>query len=72
MKGIQFKTTDEFYTSKCSFLDNESIEKHEKYAGKKISRGLFKASNGPIINANVNASYNITKKAFPNAVSVDG
>ncbi len=70
--GIQFKITDEPYTSKCSFLDNEQIKKHKRYLGKRISRGLFKASDGTIINADVNAGYNIMKKAFPNSISVDG
>ncbi len=70
--GAQFKTTDEPYTSKCSFLDNEVIKKHKRYLGRRISRGLFKASDGTIINADVNAGYNIMKKTFPNSVSVDG
>ncbi|MEE9378347.1 MAG: transposase [Candidatus Lokiarchaeia archaeon] len=71
LKGIKVKRVEESYT-KCSFLDNESIEKHEKYVGKRISRGLFKTSIGILINADVNGAYNIMKKAFPNAVSVDG
>ena len=70
--GISVLTINEAYTSKCSFLDKESIEQHEKYIGKRIKRGLFKTSNGTIINADVNAGYNIMKKAFPKAVSVDG
>jgi len=69
---IQVKTIDESYTSKCSFLDNEPIEKHENYVGKRIKRGLFKSSNGTIINADMNGAYNILKKAFPNAITVDG
>ena len=72
LKGISVLTIDEAYTSKCSFLDKESIEKHETYVGKRIKRGLFRTSNGTIINADVNAGYNIMKKAFPNSVSVDG
>jgi len=72
LKGISVLTIDEAYTSKCSFLDKETIEKHEKYVGKRIKRGLFRTSNGTIINADVNAAYNIMKKAFPNSVSVDG
>ena len=39
---------------------------------KLIKRGLFKTSKGLKINADVNAAYNIMKKAFPNAISVDG
>jgi len=72
LKGIRVLTIDEAYTSKCSFLDQESVEKHENYAGKRIKRGLFRTSNGTIINADVNGAYNIMKKAFPNSVSVDG
>jgi len=72
LEEISVLTIDEAYTSKCSFLDKESIEKHENYVGKRIKRGLFRTSNGTIINADVNAGYNIMKKAFPNSVSVDG
>ncbi len=72
MNGIHVLTIDEAYTSKCSFLDNESIEKHETYVGKRIKRGLFKTSDGTLINADVNGAYNIMKKAFPNAITVDG
>ena len=72
LKGINVLTINEAYTSKCSFLDNESIEKHEKYVGKRIKRGLFRTSNGLKINADVNGAYNIMKKAFPKAVLVDG
>ncbi|WP_084795528.1 IS200/IS605 family accessory protein TnpB-related protein [Acidiplasma aeolicum] len=32
---------EELYTSKCQFLDGESIEKHETYLGKRIKRGVF-------------------------------
>jgi putative transposase len=70
--GIKVKRINESHTSKCSFLDNEKIRHHDKYIGKRISRGLFKTSEGKIINADVNGAYNIMKKAFPNAVSVDG
>ncbi len=63
---------NEDYTSKCSFLDNETIGKHKKYVGKRISRGLYRSKNRIIINADVNSAYNILKKAFPNAISADG
>ena len=62
LEGIEVFTEEESYTSKCSFLDNETIEKHDTYAGKRIKRGLFKSSNGSLINADVNAAYNIMKK----------
>ena len=67
LEGISVKTIDESYTSKCSFLDNESIEKHNDYAGKRVHRGLFKTKGGILINADVNASYNILRKCKPNA-----
>ena len=65
--GIKVIITEESYTSKCSFLDMESIEKHEQYAGKREKRGLFRASNGKKYNADVNGSYNIIRKVAPDA-----
>jgi IS605 OrfB family transposase len=44
--GIEVKTTNESYTSKCSFLDLESIQKQKSYLGKRIKRGLFRSSSG--------------------------
>jgi putative transposase len=67
--GIEVILSEESYTSKCSFLDNEPIGKHEQYAGKRIHRGLFRAGNGRKINADVNGSYNILRKVIPNAFS---
>jgi putative transposase len=67
LAGIEVIITEESYTSKCSFLDHEEIKKHEIYKGKRISRGLFRSENGKIINADVNGSGNIIRKAVPNA-----
>jgi len=66
-EGINIILTEESYTSKCSFLDGETIKKHEQYKGKRIYRGLFKSANGALINADVNGSYNILRKALPEA-----
>ncbi len=65
--GIRVIITEESYTSKCSFLDHELIGKHETYAGKRVKRGLFRASDGRFINADVNGSANIIRKVAPNA-----
>jgi putative transposase len=65
--GIKVIVTEESYTSKCSFLDSEPIGKHAIYAGKRIHRGLFRASNGRCINADVNGAYNILRKVIPDA-----
>ena len=62
LKGITFKTTTEEYTSKCSFIDEEEIGKHKEYAGKRITRDLFRSKHGIIINADINGAYNILKK----------
>ena len=62
LKGIKFQTITEAYTSKCSFVDNEEIKKHQTYSGKRINRELFKTQNGLIINADINGAYNILKK----------
>ena len=40
---------------------------HVKFCGKRIKRGLYKTSDGRLINADVNGSYNILRKAVPNA-----
>lgn len=60
--GIEVVRQDESYTSKCSFLDNEEIRKHEKYRGSRPKRGCFKTSNGRKVNADVNSACNIMKK----------
>lgn len=31
--------------SKCSFLDDEAVCKHEVYSGKRVKRGLFRSNN---------------------------
>lgn len=62
LDGIEAVLQEESYTSKCSFLDNESVEKHDTYMGKRVKRGLFMSSNGTLINADANGAYNIMKK----------
>ncbi|MHA2304870.1 MAG: RNA-guided endonuclease InsQ/TnpB family protein [Candidatus Hodarchaeales archaeon] len=69
--GIMVIKQEESYSSKSSFLDYESIEYHDKYLGRRITRGLFKSQKGTIINADVNGAYNIMKKALLNAVPAD-
>lgn len=63
--GIEVKLTEESYTSKCSFIDNEDIKKHEVYLGRRVKRGLFKSADGTKFNADVNGSYNIARKVVP-------
>lgn len=66
--GIQFVETEEAYTSKASFLDSDSLPKHGekpegwKASGRRVKRGLYKASNGFRINADCNGAANILSK----------
>jgi len=64
LEGINVIFTEESYTSKCSFLDNEPLGKHDNYKGKRISRGLFRSAKGRLINADLNGSLNILRKVF--------
>ena len=61
MEGIEVLITQEAYTSKCSALDLEPIQKHEKYIGKRRKRGLFVTSTGKLINADINGALNIAR-----------
>jgi putative transposase len=65
--GITVIEQDESHTSKCSFLDNESTEHHNKYMGKRVKRGIFRSAKGILINADVQGALNIIRKAVPKA-----
>ena len=66
--GIDFIETEESYTSKTSFLDNDVLpkfgEKPEgwKSSGTRITRGQFKTLTGIKINADCNGAANIIRK----------
>ena len=63
-KGGQLIELNESYTSKCSFLDNEEICKHDSYKGKRVKRGLFLSSDKKALNADINGSLNILKRGI--------
>jgi putative transposase len=65
-KGIRFVRTAEAYTSGTSFLDGEQPIKENYDKTRRVKRGLFQASKC-VINADVNAAYQIIKKVAPNA-----
>jgi len=72
--GIEVIITEESYTSKASFLDLDTIPSYKKgishtFSGKRIKRGMYKSKSGKLINADANGSYNILRKAIPNAFS---
>lgn len=66
--GILFEETEESYTSKASFLDNDELpkygEKPEQWqsSGKRVKRGLFRTATFGYINADCNGSANILRK----------
>ena len=60
--GIEYHLQEESYTSKCSYLDNEEVKKHDTYKGKRVKRGLFRTSKGYLINADTNGAANILIK----------
>jgi len=65
-QGINTMMPDESHTSVCSFFDNETIEHHDEYVGKRKG-GLFRTAKGHVVNADVNGGFDIMKKAVPNA-----
>ncbi len=67
-RGITIELIDESYTSKCSFLDDEPVTKQTNYAGQRIHRGMYRSAQKILINADVNAAYNILLKSDPQAL----
>lgn len=62
--GIKVILTEESYTSKIDHLADEEMNKHKKYKGKRIHRGLFLSSTGIVINADINGALGIMRKVF--------
>ncbi len=66
--GLRFVETEESYTSKASFVDNDFLptfgEKTEgwKSSGKRTHRGLFRTKFNQYINADANGAANILRK----------
>ena len=73
-EGIRVIIQEESYTSKASFLNLDVIPIYDKnndtihiFSGYRKSRGLYKNKfSNNSINADVNGSYNILRKAIPN------
>ena len=64
LAGITFIQVNESYTSGTSFLDNELPTKEFYNKERRKYRGLFLSNNSKIINADVNASFQIMKKIY--------
>src|SRR5215467_2573154 len=75
LAGIRVEITEESYTSQASLLDldplpvrNNGDEKHT-FSGKRVKRGLYRASDGRYVNADINGAGNIIRKVAPDAFS---
>jgi len=62
IEGIELITVNETYTSGCSALDLEKLNRDNYNKSRRIERGLFKSNIGLTINADVNGSLNIMRK----------
>ena len=68
--GVTVVRNEESCTSKASFPDSDDIHvyvegdgtKHH-FSGKRIQRGLYRSSDGTVLNADINGAANILRKA---------
>ncbi|NEO90824.1 MAG: transposase [Moorea sp. SIO3G5] len=66
--GIKLTITEESYTSKASYLDDDSLPKHGEKptgwtpSGRRIRRGMYRTSRGYLVNADCNGAGNIARK----------
>ena len=71
--GMRYIEQEESYTSKASFLDLDEIPVYNPeqpyegtFSGRRIRRGLYRSSDGTVINADVNGAANILRKSKQN------
>jgi len=71
--------TEESYTSVASFLDRDPLpvwkpnnETEYTFSGRRVKRGLYRASGKRYINSDVNGSLNRIRKVAPNAFGPEG
>ena len=65
---------EESYTSKASLLDLDGLPVYQEaqkletgFSGRRIRRGLYRSSDGTVLNADVNGAGNIIRKWYPEA-----
>ena len=69
--GLTYFEQEESYTSKASFLDNDTLPSFgdkniPAFSGVRVKRGLYRASSGRLINADINGAANIMRKCKQN------
>jgi putative transposase len=73
LEGISVILQEESYTSVANFLNDDPLPVYGQtterpvFSGKRISRGLYRTDKGILVQSDVMGSYNILRKAFPNA-----
>ncbi|KZL51005.1 transposase [Nodularia spumigena CENA596] len=74
--GIKYVEQEESYTSKASFLDNDTIPvfnadnpKKYEFSGRRVKRGLYRTQHGILVNSDCNGAANILRKSKHNALS---
>ena len=74
--GISVYEQEESYTSKADFLCRDEIPVYKEdgssrpvFSGKREKRGLYASGCGRLVNADVNAAFNIARKCFGDKVS---
>ena len=73
LEGISVILQEESYTSASNFLNDDplpvygQITEKPVFSGNRISRGLYRTDRGFLCQSDVIGSYNILRKAFPNA-----
>lgn len=68
---------EESYTSKASYFDNDKVpifghKGQKNFSGKRIKRGLYRCKDGSFVNADINGSLNIMRKATNDVVKPVG
>ena len=70
LNDIIFVKQEESYTSKASFWDKDDLPVYNAdnpteypFSGKRVHRGLYKAANGKVFNADINGALNIMRKS---------
>ena len=68
--GIKVVIQEESYTSKASFLDSDALPTYQAnrtekpiFSGTRTARSWYRASDGTIIHADINGSFNILRKS---------
>jgi len=72
--ALELARLAESYTSQASFLDGDPLPVYDRqhaeksrFSGRRAQRGLYRASTGQRIHADVNGAYNLGRKAFPDS-----